>query len=60
MSDYDTLDGLGDQAFIADRDDVISIRWQHGGIGVLLQEQAGTWEQDELVTIAEAIDADLP
>lgn len=58
--DAKPLDGLGDEATIHQANDVISIRWRHGNLGVLLQEQAGDWERDELIPIAEAMDADLP
>lgn len=60
VEDYESLDGLGDEAYVRDYEDIISIRWTHDGIGVLLQEQLGDWSQDQLVTIAKAIDADLP
>lgn len=57
---YKSLDGLGDKAYIQDEMDVVSIRWEHDGLGVLLQEQYGEWEPDDLITIAHGIDDDLP
>lgn len=60
VDDYEPLDDLGDEAYIQDEDEIISIRWNHEGIGVLLQEQYGDRSQEELVPIAQAIDDDLP